>query len=96
MIDVLDIMLFFSKTAESFGSLPPPKLRFDRNFSDTGLDFASQRIFLRKTNNALFRLSEGHSAAQIYVSAAFFKTAGMRQCRALDPSLDIVTMYLRT
>ena len=37
---------------------PPPGLvvlgklpRFDRNFLDTGLGFASQRIFLRKTNN---------------------------------------------
>ena len=39
----------------AFGSLPHPttiKLpRFDQNFLDTGLGFASQRIFLRKTNN---------------------------------------------
>ena len=45
----------------AFGSLPPPpppprlvvypKLpRFDQNFLDTGLGFASQRIFLRKAN----------------------------------------------
>ena len=35
--------------------LPPTPIHklqcFDRNFLDTGLGFASQRIFLRKTNN---------------------------------------------
>ena len=37
-----------------FGNLPPPQLpRFDQNFLDTGLGFASQRIFLRKTNKSV-------------------------------------------
>ena len=37
----------------AFGNSPPPPPRlprFDQNFLDTGLGFALQRIFLRKTN----------------------------------------------
>ena len=46
-------LVVYSPPPSRIGSLP--KLpQFDQNFLDTGLGFASQRIFLRKTNNVFW------------------------------------------
>ena len=49
-----EIVFVVDRITPRIGSLPILP-QFDQNFLDTGLGFASQRIYLRKTNNDNFR-----------------------------------------